>query len=123
MRDALAYVAPAVLAAWGVIHVAPTRQVVSSMEPSTHDTRLVIAQEWIVEALAVWGLATLVIAAAATGTPAATENWIYRITAAIVAAIAILTAFTGARTAVVWFKICLVVLATVVALLLAASFA
>jgi hypothetical protein len=64
------------------------------------------------------GLATLVIAAA-TSTPAVTENWIYCITAAI----AVLTALTGARTLVVWFKICPVVLATVVALLLGASFA
>jgi hypothetical protein len=122
MRDALAYLAAGILAAWGVIHVAPTRQVVTSMEPSTNDSRLVIIQEWIVEALAMWGLAALVIAAATT-TPPATENWIYRVTAAIVAAIAVLTAFTGARTPVVWFKICLVVLATVVALLLGASFA
>jgi hypothetical protein len=123
MRDALAYLAAGILAAWGVIHVVPTRQVVTSMEPSTSDSRLVITQEWIVEALAMWGLATLVIATAATATPAATENWIYRVTAAIVAAITVLTAFTGARTPVVWFKICLVVLATVVALLLGASFA
>jgi hypothetical protein len=58
-----------------------------------------------------------------TATPTATENWIYRITAAIVASIAVLTALTGARTPIVWFKMCLVVLATVVALLLGASFA
>jgi hypothetical protein len=32
MRDALAYLAAVILAAWGVIHVAPTRQVVTSME-------------------------------------------------------------------------------------------
>jgi hypothetical protein len=66
------------------------------MEPSTNDSRLVITQEWIVEALAMWGLATLVIVAAASATPAARENWKYRITADIVAAIAVLTAFTGA---------------------------
>ena len=121
MRDALAYLAAVILAAWGVIHVAPTRQVVTSMEPSTHDTRLVITQEWIVEALAMWGLAALVIFATATAA-AATENWIYRTTAAILTAIALLTALTGARTPAPWFKICLVVLATVVALLLGASF-
>jgi hypothetical protein len=123
MRDALAYLAAAILAIWGVIHVAPTRQVVSSMEPSTNDNRLVITQEWAVETVAMWGLATLVIVAAATATPAATQNWIFRITAAIVGAMAVLTALTGARTPVVWFKICLTVLATVAPLLLGASFA
>jgi hypothetical protein len=123
MRDALAYLAAAILASWGVIHVAPTREVVGSMEPSTNDSRLVMTQEWIVEGIANWGLAALVIVAAATSTSAATENWTYRITAGIVAAIAVLTALTGARTPVVWFKICVVVLATVVALLVGASFA
>jgi hypothetical protein len=123
VRDVLAYLAGAILVVWGVVHVVPTRQVVRSMEPSTNDSRLVITQEWIGESLAMWGLATLVIVAAATATPVATENWIYRITASIVAAIGVLTALTGARTPVVWFKICLVVLATVVALLLSASFA
>jgi hypothetical protein len=83
---------------------------------------LVITQEWIVESVAMWGLATLVMVAAATSTPAATESWIYRITASIVATIGVLTALTGARTPVVWFKICLIVLATVVVLLVAASF-
>ena len=92
------------------------------MEPSTNDGRLVITQEWIVEALAMWGLATLVIVSAATATPADTQNRIYRITAAIVAAIGPLTVLTGARTTLVWFKICPIVLATVTALLLGASF-
>ena len=57
-----------------MIHVAPTRQVVTSVQPSTNNSRLVITQQWIVEALAMWGLATLIIVAAATATPAATEK-------------------------------------------------
>ena len=43
MHDALAYLAAFTLVAWGLIHVAPTRQVITSMEPSTNDSRLVIS--------------------------------------------------------------------------------
>jgi hypothetical protein len=123
MREALAYLAGVILAGWGLVHVIPIRQVIRSLQPATNDSRLVITQEWVVEALAMWGLAALVIIATTVATPAAAENWIYRTTSAIVTAIATLTALTGARTPVPWFKICLAVLAVVVALLLTASLA
>lgn len=44
-----------------------------------------------------------------------------RLASGLLAAVAILTALTGARTPVVWFKACPLVLATAVVLLLAAS--
>jgi hypothetical protein len=60
MHDALAYLAAFTLVAWGLIHVAPTRQVITSMEPSTkRQPAGHLTQEWIVEALGMWGLATL----------------------------------------------------------------
>jgi len=48
-------------------------------------------------------------------------DWIYRAAAIMLLAIAALTAVTGARTAVVFFKICPVLLSGTAALLLAAS--
>ena len=47
--------------------------------------------------------------------------WVYRVAAGLLVALATLTALTGARTPVVWFKICPVLLAGSAALLLAAS--
>ena len=118
----MAYVAAAVVAAWGVAHAIPTRRVLSSFEPITADNRRVILQEWLAEALTMWGIAAIVIAATAAGGAAAdTRAWVYRAAAALLVALGTLTALTGARTPVVWFKICPVLLAGAAVLLLAAS--
>jgi hypothetical protein len=46
---------------------------------------------------------------------------VYRAAAGLLAALAVLTALTGARTPVIWFKICPVLLSVAAVLLLAAS--
>jgi len=102
--------------------VVPTRQVVAGFGPIGADNRLVIMQEWLAEALTMWGIAAVVIAATAAG-GAATDvrDWVYRVAAALLAALGVLTAVTGARTSVVWFKVCPVVMAVAVVLLLVAG--
>jgi hypothetical protein len=67
-------------------------------------------------------LAAVVIAATASGGPDADiRAWVYRAGAGMLVALATLTALTGARTPVVWFKVCPVLLGGSAALLLAAS--
>jgi hypothetical protein len=102
----------------GVAQVIPTSQVVAGFQPTSGDNRLVITQEWLAEALTMWGLAILVIVTTAAADNS--TNWVYPVTAALLAAIAVLTTLTGARTRVIWFKICPVVLGTSAALLIAA---
>ncbi len=121
MTALLAYVAAAVTAAWGVAHALPTRQVIAGFGPITTDNRRVLRQEWLAEAFTMWGAAAIVIAATAAAGPADVRAWVYRAVAALLAALATLTALTGARTPVVWFKICPVLLAGSAGLLLAAS--
>ena len=122
MSAVLAYAAAALVAAWGVAHVVPTRQVVAGFGRITADNRRVLVQEWLAEAFTMWGAAAMVIAAtAAGGAVTDVRGWVYRVTAALLAGLGGLTALTGARTAVVWFKICPAVMAGAAALLLAAS--
>jgi hypothetical protein len=124
MAALLAYIAGAVVAAWGVAHAIPTRQVLAGFAPITADNRSVVVQEWLAEAFTMWGIATLVIAVtAAGGTDTSARDWAYRAAAALLVALATLTALTGARTPVIWFKICPVLLASSAVLLLAASLA
>jgi hypothetical protein len=52
----LAYVAAVVVAAWGVAHAVPTRQVVAGFGPVSADNRRVIVQEWLAEAFTMWVL-------------------------------------------------------------------
>jgi hypothetical protein len=117
----LACVAAAVVAVWGVAHAVPTRQVVAGFGPITSDNRRVIRQEWLAEAVTMWGTAAIVIAATTAGGAADARAWVYRAAAGLLVALGTLTALTGARTRVVWFKICPVVLAGGAGLLLAAS--
>jgi len=103
-----------------VAHVIPTRQVLAGFAAVTPDNRRIVVQEWLAEGLAMWGTAAFVIAVTATGT-SDSRAWAYRVAAGLLLAIGVLTALTGARTAVAWFKVCPVVLAIGAALLLTAS--
>jgi hypothetical protein len=122
MSAVLAYVGAALVAVWGVAHAAPTRQVLAGFEPVTTDNRRIIKQEWLAEALTMWGVAAVVIAAtAAGGAGQGVRAWVYRAAAGLLLALAALTALTGARTPVIWFKVCPALLTSAAALLLAAS--
>jgi len=123
MSAVLAYISAALVAIWGVAHAVPTRQVLAGFEPITSDNRLIIKQEWLAEALSMWGVAAVVVAAtAAGGTTPDVRAWVYRAASALLIALAALTALTGARTPVIWFKICPALLSAAAILLLVASF-
>jgi hypothetical protein len=121
MGTALAYGAAAVIAIWGVAHVIPTRQVLAGFAQVSADNRRIIAQEWLAEGFMMWGTAAFVIAATAATGAGDGRAWAYRVAAGLLLAVGVLTALTGARTRVVWFKVCPVVMAAGAALLLAAS--
>jgi hypothetical protein len=122
MATILAYVAATVVAAWGLAHAIPTRQVLAGFEPVSVDNRRVLLQEWLAEALTMWGLATLVIVATAIGGAGSDVTaWVYRVAAGLLIALSVLTSVTGARTPVIWFKICPFLLTGSAVLLLVAS--
>ena len=69
-----------------------------------------------------WGLAGIIVAVTIVGGAGSHgSEWVYRVVAALLIALAVLTSLTGARTPVIWFKICPVLLALSAALLLVAS--
>jgi hypothetical protein len=122
VTELLAYLAGAIVAVWGVAHAVPTRQVLAGFTPITADNRRIVVQEWLAEAFTMWGIAAMVIVATAVGgADTDTRAWVYRIAAGLLVALGTLTALTGARTPVVWFKICPVLLAGSAVLLLTAS--
>lgn len=121
MSTVLAYLSATLLAAWGIAHAAPTGRVLVGFTPVTPDNRRIVQQEWLAEAFTMWGLAGIIIAATAAGAATDTRAWVYRAASALLVALAALTALTGARTAVIWFKICPALLTTAAALLVIAS--
>jgi hypothetical protein len=117
----LAYTAAALIAVWGIAHAVPTKKVVAGFAPITADNRRVLTQEWLAESLTMWGMATLVVAATATAADIHVTAIVDRVVTGLLVALAVLTAFTGARTPIVWFKVCPALLITSAALLLVAS--
>lgn len=122
MATILVYFAAGLVALWGVAHAVPTPQVIAGFEPISSDNRRVILQEWLAEAFTMWGAAAILIATTiAGGVHADPSLWVYRAAAGLLIALAGLTTLTGARTPVIWFKICPVLLAGSAVLLLVAS--
>jgi hypothetical protein len=117
----LAYVAAALVGVWGIAHAVPTKRVVAGFAPITTDNRRVLTQEWLAESLTMWAMAALVVAVTMTAGDTRVTAIVYRVVAGLLLALAALTALTGARTPVVWFKVCPVLLAASAALLLVAS--
>jgi hypothetical protein len=122
MSAILAYVAAAIIGLWGVAHAVPTRQVVAGFRDTSLDNRRVLLQEWLAEAVTMWALAALITAVTLVASGAAAADWTDRVAAGALIVLAILTGLTGARTPVIWFKICPVLLGGSAGLLLLASF-
>ncbi len=117
----LAYISAALIAVWGIAHAVPTKRVVAGFAPITADNRRILTQEWLAESLTMWGMSTLVVAVTTTVSDIQVTAVVYRVVAGLLVALAVLTALTGARTPIVWFKVCPALLATSAALLLVAS--
>lgn len=119
--SALLYAASLILVSWGVAHLVPTRKVVASFGPISLDSRRVLAMEWVAEGLAMVfvGVLVAIVTLEDSGNPVALL--VYRLSAGLLAAVAVLTALTGARTPVGWFKACPAVMAVCIALILIGS--
>ena len=122
MATALASVAATLVALWGVAHAIPTLQVLAGFEPISVDNRRIVLQEWLAEAVTMWGIAAIIVSVTvAAGAGAMASHWVYRASAGLLLALALLTSVTGARTPVVGFKICPVLLTISAVLLVSAS--
>jgi hypothetical protein len=122
MPDALAYAAAGIVFMWGVSHIVPTKQVVAGFGDISRDNRHIITMEWVAEGLSFMFVAVLVVAVTWSGeTPEAAKALVYRVGSVFLITIGVWTAVTGARTGVIWFKACPVVMSITSGLLIAAS--
>ena len=121
MMNVLVFIGGAVLISWGLFHLVPTGKIVSSFGPISLESRRILTMEWIAEGLVHVALGTTVICVTALGDSGSTADLVYRCVAGLLLAIAALTALTGARTPVIWFKVCPFLLSGVAALLLIRS--
>jgi hypothetical protein len=122
MSEVLGYVAAGAVFAWGLSHIIPTSQVVAGFGDISQDNRRIITMEWIAEGLAFVFVGVLVAIVTWSGSvPAPAEDVVYRTVPGFLLAVGVLTAMTGARTGVIWFRMCPVVMTISSALLIWAS--
>jgi len=122
MSDLLAYLAGAALIVWGLAHLAPTKAVADGFGPIGVENRRILVMEWVAEGVthvSVGALAVLIALAGYAG--GATGDLVYRVLAGMLVVLATLTAATGARTRVIWFKACPFVLTAAATLLVLRS--
>lgn len=108
--------------AWGVSQILPTKSVVAGFENLTNDNRYIITMEWVADGLSFIFVAALIGAVTwSSGATEVAQALLYRVSAGFLIAVGVWTAMTGARTGVIWFKMCPVVMAITSGLLVVAS--
>jgi hypothetical protein len=108
MADMLIYIGSTIIFLWGIGHLVASKPVISGFSSEPLDNRRVITMEWIAEGLA---LCFIGVVAALSGGGAVLWACV-----GMLVALAVLSAFTGARTSVIPMKLCPVVKLIVAAL-------
>jgi len=117
MNETLLYIGSAIIILWGIAHIIPTKSIVAGFGDISQDNKKIITMESIAEGLTLIFIGVLVLFIAVWGTPQNPVScFVYRISAAMLLFMAALTLLTGARTSIIWYKICPAV-KTVVAVL------
>ena len=120
--DILVYLGGAVIALWGIAHIAPTKSVVAGFGAISEDNRRIITMEWAAEGLTLSFIGLLVLLVTALdGFQNSASLSVYRISAAMLLVMAGWTLLTGARTSILPIKICPVVKTAVAVLFLVGS--
>jgi hypothetical protein len=109
MNHALVYIASVMLMVWGVAHIIPARNIVKGFGDITADNKKILTMEIIAEGL------TLIFLGALPFIVLAYPGWdlvprlVIMSEAVMLVIMAGVTLFTGARTPVIWYKICVAV--------------
>jgi len=103
----LIYIGSVLIILWGIGHLFPTKNIVKDFGTLSADNKKIITMEWIAEGMALifLGLLPLFTVIFSTGS----ENAFYISilgSAIMLIAMAILSAFTGARTSILPMKMC-----------------
>jgi hypothetical protein len=99
--------AAAALILWGAAHLFPTMSVARGFGPLSPDNRRILVMEWVGEGLTLVFMGALVGGLALSGGPfEPAALWAYRASAALLVAMAAVSAFTGARNRFIAFRLC-----------------
>jgi len=106
-QAALLFTGSTVIFLWGVGHILPTRGVVAGFGELSSDNTKIITMEWLIEGFTLCFIGVLVaLVAAILGPLDAATHLVARAAAVMLLILATISAFTGARTAVLPMKLC-----------------
>ena len=106
----LLYAGSIIITLWGIAHIVPTKSVVDGFGSITEDNKRIITMEWIAEGLAMCFIGLLVLFITVLGfSQNPVSIIVYRASALMLIAMAVLSLFTGVRTSIVPIKICPIV--------------
>jgi len=106
-NEVLLYTGSAVSIVWGIAHLAPTKPVVKGFGDISPNNKRIIIMEWLAEGFTIIFIGLLVLLVTALYDYSnAVSTLVYRVCAGMLALMAILTAFTGARTKITPIRIC-----------------
>ncbi len=108
MRIVSLYTGAAMVIFWGIAHIViPTRKIIDGFGPISDENRRILLMEWLMEGVLLIMIGVLV-ACVARLAPAAdpTALVVYRVCAAALVVMAVISLFTGARTAILPMKLC-----------------
>jgi hypothetical protein len=106
VNTTLLHAASATTALWGLAHLLATRGVVAGFGDLAPDNRRIILMEWIVEGVALVSVAAFVAAATAVDPLSPVSGAVYAVAIGTLAALAVVSLFTGFRIAFLPFRLC-----------------
>ncbi|MBN2305497.1 MAG: hypothetical protein JXQ72_13515 [Anaerolineae bacterium] len=119
MNEILLAIGGLIAALWGAGHLFPTRNVVTGFGPLSDDNRYIIMMEWIAEGMTLIFLGVLVLAVTLTGDSGESlATLVYIAVVLMLGALAVLSAFTGARTSILPMRLCPYIKSTAAVLIL-----
>jgi hypothetical protein len=122
MNEVLLYAGSTVILLWGIGHLVPTKSVVAGFGTISKDNERIITMEWIAEGLTLCFIGVLVFVVMLAGGPQnAVSQSVYWMSAFMLVVLAIVSSFTGARTAIFPMKLCPVIKTAVAAAFIAGS--
>lgn len=122
MNDALIYIGAGIIILWGIAHIIPTSQIVKGFGTISGDNKKVLTMEVLAEGLTLIFLGILPILVTILGDSQSTTALVVYVTSGVMLLVmAVLTLLTGARTPVIWYKICPAVKTLVAALYIVGS--
>jgi hypothetical protein len=103
----LIFIGSAIIILWGIAHLIPTGAIVRGFGEISADNKKILTMEIIAEGLTLIfvGLVPL-LAGIMLGPREKTAQLIFFSFAGMLVVMAILTALTGARTPIIWYKLC-----------------